>query len=367
MKILYIVPWPVPFEDKNLQAVVNTQFGYYTLKEKNADITWLSHNRNGLFYKFCKAIRMPQLNQIFSQLSVIGKDRYYDVIYVGFDMHLLPLAVLRLIGLVRKPVFVLSHFSYNTQYTHSLAKRIYKLIERALVYRAIDKITFASENLLRIAQKDYNVPARHTNFVDWGGNLGFYNRKFYDMPPLLKYFVAAGGMNRDYATLIDAFERVPETSVRIYAKYKDYTKGKPLPKNVTFGNLMQDRSYHEAYEALRSEYYHAIAILIPIDYINDVPNGATVLVEALAMGKPIIITAADTNLINVEEEEVGMTVASHDVDGWVKAIRFLLEHPERARKMGENSYRLAMTRYNDEKFVDKLLKQMGDLYETTKK
>ena len=367
MKILYIVPWPVPFDKTNLQDIVNTQFGYYTLKEKDVDITWLTHNRNGVFYKLCKVIRMPQLNQIFSQLSVIGKERDYDVIYVGFDMHLLPLAILKLLGLVRKPVFVLSHFSYNTQYTQSLAKKVYKRIERALVYRTINKITFASEKLMSIAQKDYKVPARHANYVDWGSNLRFFNKLLYTAPPSLNYFVAAGGMNRDYATLIEAFARVPEASVRIYAKYKDYTKGNPLPPNVTFGNLMKDKSYHEAFEALRSEYYHAIAILLPIDYINDVPNGATVLVEALAMGKPIIITAAETNLIDVEDEDVGMTVASHDVEGWVKTIRFLLEHPERVREMGENSYRLAMTRYNDEKFVDKLIKQMEDLYEATKK
>ena len=79
MKILYIVPWPVPFDQANLQDIVNNQFGYYTLKEKNVDITWLTHNRNGVFYKLCKVIRMPQLNQIFSQLSVIGKERDYDV------------------------------------------------------------------------------------------------------------------------------------------------------------------------------------------------------------------------------------------------------------------------------------------------
>ena len=39
MKILYIVPWSIPFEESNLQDIVNTQFGYYTLKNKSADIT----------------------------------------------------------------------------------------------------------------------------------------------------------------------------------------------------------------------------------------------------------------------------------------------------------------------------------------
>ena len=113
MKILYIVPWSIPFEEGNLQDIVNTQFGYYTLKNKSADITWFTHNRCSCLYKFCKWLKLPQLNQIFSQLSVVGKSKQYDVIYVGFDMHLLPLAVCKLLGLIKTPIFVLSHFSYN--------------------------------------------------------------------------------------------------------------------------------------------------------------------------------------------------------------------------------------------------------------
>lgn len=103
MKILYIVPWSIPFEEGNLQDIVNTQFGYYTLKNKSADITWFTHNRCSCLYKFCKWIKLPQLNQIFSQISVVGKSKQFDVIYVGFDMHLLPLAVCKLLGLITPP------------------------------------------------------------------------------------------------------------------------------------------------------------------------------------------------------------------------------------------------------------------------
>lgn len=50
MKILYIVPWSIPFEESNLQDIVNTQFGYYTLKNKSADITWFTHKRCSCLY-----------------------------------------------------------------------------------------------------------------------------------------------------------------------------------------------------------------------------------------------------------------------------------------------------------------------------
>lgn len=108
MKILYIVSWKIPFEENNLKNIVNTQFGYYTLKSKDVDITWFTHNRKSFLYILCKWLKIPQINPIFSQLSVVGKSKQYDVIYVGFDMHLLPLAVCKLLGLIKTPIFVLS-------------------------------------------------------------------------------------------------------------------------------------------------------------------------------------------------------------------------------------------------------------------
>lgn len=358
MKILYVVPWNKPFKEVDIKEIVNTQFGFYTMRNKGVDITWHSHNKSSLCYKICKWFKMPQLDQVFCQLSVVRKAKKYDVIYVGFDMHLLPLALLKILGLLKTPVFVLSHFSYSTHYTTSKWKKYYKNVERILVYRAFEKITFACDVLLNLAKEDYSVPQRHWNVADWGANLQFYDKSVFKKDASNQYFIAAGGMNRDYSTLIEAFGKCPKAKLRVYAKYRDYTKGKELPKNVYFGNLFNGRSYSDAYKALREEYYNAIAVLLPIDYINDVPNGATVLVEALAMGKPIVITEADTNYIDVEKEECGLTVKRHDVTGWMCAINFLMENPEKAKEMGEKAYQLAKGKYNDELFVSNLLEQM---------
>lgn len=361
MRILYIVPWDEPVQDKDSQRI-STTFGYYTLKDKGLDITWSSHNKSSLLYRLCKWLKLPQLNQIFCQLNVLGKSKGYDIIYVGFDMHLLPLATMKLLGLIKTPVFVLSHFSYSTKYTASKWKKCYKAIERKLVYNAFEKITFACDTLLRLAKDDYPIPQRHWNVANWGGYLPFFDRDKCKNSAQNQFFVAAGGMNRDYATLIEAFGKCPKAKLHVYAKYRDYTKGKRIPQNVYFGNLFKGKSFYEAYKALREGYHNAIAVLLPIDYINDVPNGATVLVEALAMGKPIIITEADTNYIDVEKEGCGLTVKLHDVDGWVDVINFLMSNPAKVKEMGEKAYQLALTKYNDELFTENLLRQMETMF-----
>lgn len=60
---------------------------------------------------------------MFCQIKLIRGGENYDVIYVGFDMHLLPLALFRLVGWVKTPIFVLSHFSYSTKYTVADGKK----------------------------------------------------------------------------------------------------------------------------------------------------------------------------------------------------------------------------------------------------
>lgn len=116
MKILYLIPWPKPFEDTNidLSEIVNTQFGYYTLKNEKIDIVWYTHNRTSPIFKICKFLKIPQLNQLFCQIKLIRSGKNYDVIYVGFDMHLLPLALFRLVGWV-KIQYLFFHISHIVQ------------------------------------------------------------------------------------------------------------------------------------------------------------------------------------------------------------------------------------------------------------
>lgn len=73
MKILYLIPLPKPFEDTNidLSEIVNTQFGYYTLRNEKIDIVWYTHSRTSHIYKICKFLKMPQLNQLFCQIKLI--------------------------------------------------------------------------------------------------------------------------------------------------------------------------------------------------------------------------------------------------------------------------------------------------------
>lgn len=331
------------------------------MKRLGIDITSYSIDRNNFIIKKLLSINSQLFGAILTQLGCLKYAKHYDCIYVGYDMHLLPLALAKALGICKKPIFVLSHFTYNSHYTRNFLKKLYKRIERFFVFKYIDCISFASERLLLVASGGGKIDERQKNVAYWGASLDFFNKNIYKEKTTNNYFVAAGGMNRDYATLVQAFEKCPELNLKVFAVYKDYTKNIDIPDNVQFINLMEGNNLNKAYKLLRNYYYNCIAILLPIDYINDVPNGATVLVEALAMGKPIVITDAETNYIDVEKGECGIVVNSHDVNGWINAIRYLKSHPHEANEMGQKSYRLAIEKYNDTNFVKTIYGQIKQM------
>ena len=54
--------------------------------------------------------------------------------------------------------------------------------------------------------------------------------------------------------------------------------------------------------------------------------------------------------MDIDEEQIGVTVAYGDVQGWRNAINFLMDNPIIAKNMGENARRLAEKSFNLEVF-----------------
>ena len=58
--------------------------------------------------------------------------------------------------------------------------------------------------------------------------------------------------------------------------------------------------------------------------------------EYLSMGVPVILSKSDFNCRMVEKYQFGVCVDPEDTDEIAEAIRYLIDHPDDARRMGEN-------------------------------
>lgn len=68
------------------------------------------------------------------------------------------------------------------------------------------------------------------------------------------------------------------------------------------------------------------------------------LIDAMAVGKPVLLSAAGESARILEEAGAGVVAAPEDPDDLVRAVRWLREHPEEAAAMGERGRAFARTR-----------------------
>ena len=78
------------------------------------------------------------------------------------------------------------------------------------------------------------------------------------------------------------------------------------------------------------------------------------MVEALALGLPILISRNPQIPIDFDKEGCGISIPYYDVEGWQMAIQYVEQHPEEAFKMGRKGRLLADEQYNDKKCANEV-------------
>lgn len=371
MRILQLMSFPINQNELSKKSFPSHNlFGFDSLINQGYEVEWVCPDTHlNKWEKKLSRLFGSNFSKLLLQIKCIFLSKKFDIIYSGHDMHLIVLGFLRLLRICRKPVFVLCHFSYNLKYVKSVKSRWFKFIERYIVFAGMDKIFFANERLYNIAKEDFKIPEKHSGWLDWGADIDFFtispspevekNKLDYSSTP---YFAAVGTANRDYNTLISSFIKNQNLHLKVFGRLGERSTTEST--NIDFYNLNQ---YGDLSMRILAQYYiHSTAILIPIQQENDVPNGATVLIEAMAAGKPIVITDFDTNYIDVEKEGVGLKVKAKDVNGWLDAVTFLINNPDIVNKMSTKAKQLAIKKFNYTKFSDNLINEI-DLFTRTLK
>ena len=118
--------------------------------------------------------------------------------------------------------------------------------------------------------------------------------------------------------------------------------------------------HEEVFEILYKSHV-GIAVLHPDpNYIESLP---TKLFEYMATGLPVIASNFPLWKEIVEGNRCGSTVNPLDPEEIARAIEYLINHPDEARRMGENGRRAVLEKYNWENESKKLLKLYEGLLE----
>lgn len=141
---------------------------------------------------------------------------------------------------------------------------------------------------------------------------------------------------RDQRTLLRAMESLPDLTLKLTA-FSPWTKDARGVCADTLPDNVEARRY--SYPELRALYETSMFSVVPVQDA-DFAAGITAIIEAMAMGKPVVTTATrGCHPGIVRDGENGLLVPLQDVDAMTSAIRRLSDDAVLRARMGVNARR----------------------------
>ena len=265
----------------------------------------------------------------------------FDAVYATHYRGIEPLVMLRALGLYRKPIVVWHH-----QPVVRSPKRWREWLGR-LFYRGFDRLFFFSQKLVDDSLATGKVAPERVLLGHWGADLDFYDRVVEEAGDSRGGFVSTGKEMRDMPTLVRAFNATG-ADLDIYVS----RKAGDVSYESVFGGLSLRPNVHLRFVERLIPYELSLVVaragcVAVCCMETKYTVGLTTVVEALAMGLPVICSRNPQIPVDFEREGCGISVPYGDVEGWERAIGYMLAHPDEARAMGRRGRRLAESTFND--------------------
>jgi glycosyltransferase involved in cell wall biosynthesis len=168
--------------------------------------------------------------------------------------------------------------------------------------------------------------------------------------------VAAGREHRDYTTLAEACgmldARVFVAAGSVHSP--SATSREPMAWPSNFKRGFAD------YRLLRELYSRAGVVVVPL-VETDFQAGVTSVLEAMSMGKAVVVTATKGQSQMVRDGVTGICVPPGDAAQLRDAIRFLLDSPADRRRLGSAARQSVVDRYTVEAYAERLADHLAEL------
>lgn len=157
---------------------------------------------------------------------------------------------------------------------------------------------------------------------------------------------SGGNSLRDYRALITAAAEIA-APVEIATSMLTAAELSSGPANVTARPVD-----HTEYEAMMLA---AAVVVVPLQPRRDRSSGQSTYVNAMAMGKAIVVTDTPGVRDYIQDGETGLIVAPGDAAGLARAVRRLLDDPRERRRLGDRARAQALGRLSLTDYATRLL------------
>jgi glycosyltransferase involved in cell wall biosynthesis len=282
-----------------------------------------------------------RLGELDRQAGAWRLRRGADLVYAASAEDTPALAALRLSGALAVPLAV--YFFHPP--SNPAWRALFHGVDLALC------LSSRTESLLR---ERFSVPAARTATVPWGPDLGF--AEYSSPPPLGDRVVSTGKTRRDHATLLAALRLagLPATVLTHEAGgtagYGQHASSVPVDDT---GPAIHVRPVPAGTQLPRPEVVSVLTSSRIVAVVTNEEvgvNGLTEVLEALALGRPVVMTRNRFFDLDVEELGCGRVVARGDVRGLAAALSDVWRDPVLAAAMGAAGRRHLEAHVNYERF-----------------
>ena len=291
--------------------------------------------------------------------TVLAHRNEFEAIYATSFRGMEIVIFLHAIGLLRQPIYTWHHTAVKRA-----SNPLREMLSR-LFYKGIDGIFFFCRKHIDESLHSPKAPARKLHLVHWGPDTDFYDliRKDHPAVPMTEArFISSGKENRDIHTLISAFSHVSH-HLDVYIaeecggiNYRHIIEALPQSPNIDV-HFTEGVIPHRLAQIVAD----CTCVVIPcLDFPYTV--GLTTLVEALALGLPLITSRNAYFPMDIDAEGIGITVPYGDVQGWVEAAEYIATHPAEAKAMGQRARQLAERIYNMKIFGREIAETVNPQY-----
>jgi glycosyltransferase involved in cell wall biosynthesis len=332
-------------------------YGILELEKEGFELLVIDPEQNFFWDKLGNLIdRLPfgKIGNLYQQIRAFKRRREYDIIYAPCRGVTEFLGILSYLGIFNKKIIAISHHPILVGRLSFIRKYGYKLILNghykwgALSSKVADEInTIANKNI--------------ATCFHWGPEIKYYtdvaNKIVSPLPTKTVDLISVGRTGRDYQTIIDAFNDTTIT-VEIYCEKQ---VAQQLTNNHTPNIKITHLNEHESlkYPELIALYLKAKIMVIPL-FKNNSLAGLTSLMDAIALGMPVIMTKNDYLEIDIEKEEMGYWIKAGDSNQLRKIAVDMLTN-RNLERFSANSKRLAENNFNTTIYYKELLDTFKNL------
>jgi glycosyltransferase involved in cell wall biosynthesis len=187
--------------------------------------------------------------------------------------------------------------------------------------------------------------------------------------------LAVGSEARDYPTFVRAIDGLDVTADVAVGSSMLKTSG---DADAMFGPLLRGardagtdtprtsvtrlRLHQQlSHDQLRALYSRARLVVVPLQDV-DFDAGVTTITEAMAMGKPVVVTRSRGQVDVVRHGENGLYVPPQDPDALRSAVRRVLDNPAEAHQMGRAGRRLVEERHTLDGWVSAVARVVAETH-----